>query len=131
MRHNDLHLLPRFSDGLTFLYIDRVRVEQDSGAIVLVDDSGRTPVPIAALAVLMLGPGSSVTHAAMVACADSGCSVLFCGDFDGLQLILFGGKIRESLSGGSRTPVNHIGEACGEDAPLGALVEAGKLPGDG
>jgi CRISP-associated protein Cas1 len=80
MRPNDLHLLPRFSDGLTFLYVDRVRVEQDSGAIVLVDDSGRTPVPVAALAVLMLGPGSSVTHAAMVACADSGCSVLFCGD---------------------------------------------------
>jgi hypothetical protein len=33
-------------------------------------------------------------------------------------------------SGGS-APVKHIGEACGEDAPVGALVETGKLPGDG
>ncbi len=28
----------------------------------------------------MLGPGTTITHAAMVACADNGCSVLFCGE---------------------------------------------------
>jgi CRISPR-associated protein Cas2 len=52
-------------------------------------------------------------------------------DFDGLQLISFGDKIHEPLPGGSRTPVNHIGEACGGDAPSGAPVETGKLSGDG
>jgi CRISPR-associated protein Cas1 len=80
MRLHDLHLLPRFADGLTFLYVERVRVEQDASAIVLVDKSGRVPVPVASLSVLMLGPGCVVTHAAMLACADNGCSVTFCGE---------------------------------------------------
>lgn len=80
MRTADLQLLPRFTDGLTFLYVERVRIEQDSQAITLVDVRGRVPVPVAALATLMLGPGTTITHAAMVACADNGCSVLFCGE---------------------------------------------------
>jgi CRISP-associated protein Cas1 len=80
MRLNDLQLLPRFSDGLTFLYVERVRIEQDRHAILLIDASGRVPVPVAALAVLMLGPGVSITHAAILACADNGCCVVFCGE---------------------------------------------------
>jgi CRISPR-associated protein Cas1 len=80
VRVTDLQLLPRFADGLTFLYAEHVRVEQEQHAIVLVDAGGRIPVPVAALAVLMLGPGTSMTHAAVVACADNGCSVVFCGE---------------------------------------------------
>jgi CRISPR-associated protein Cas1 len=80
MRIRDLQILPRISDGLTFLYVEHVRIEQDQSAIVLCDKSSRTPVPIAALSTLMLGPGTSVTHAAMVVCADNGCSVVFCGE---------------------------------------------------
>ena len=80
MRTADLQLLPRFSDGLTFLYVEHVRVEQDTHSISLVDVRGRVPVPTAALATLMLGPGTTITHAAMSACADNGCSVLFCGE---------------------------------------------------
>jgi CRISP-associated protein Cas1 len=80
MRITDLHALPRFADGLTFLYVERARVEQDLHSIRLVNDDGSTPVPVAALAVLMLGPGCSITHAAVTACADSGCSILWCGE---------------------------------------------------
>jgi CRISP-associated protein Cas1 len=80
VRISDLTLLPRFADGLTFLYAEHVRVDQDGLAICLRDKSGEVPVPVAALSVLMLGPGTSITHAAMVACADNGCSVLFCGE---------------------------------------------------
>jgi CRISPR-associated protein Cas1 len=80
MRITDLQYLPRFADGLTFLYAEHARIEQDDAAIVVVDASGRVPVPVAALAVLMLGPGISITHAAVLACADAGCSVIFCGE---------------------------------------------------
>jgi len=76
----DLQLLPRFTDGLTFLYVEHARIEQEQHAIVVVDARGRVPVPVAGLAVLMLGPGTSITHAAVLACADNGCSVLFCGE---------------------------------------------------
>jgi CRISP-associated protein Cas1 len=98
MRLNDLTLLPRFSDGLTFLYVERARIEQAQSAIVLIDDTGRVPVPVAALAVLLLGPGTSVTHAAMVACADNGCSVLFCGE-GGVRLYASGlGETRRAVN---------------------------------
>ena len=76
----DLHVLPRFRDGLSFLYVDRVRIEQDQHAILLWDDRGRVAVPVASLSVLMLGPGSTITHAAMLALADNGCSVVWCGE---------------------------------------------------
>ncbi len=76
----DLHVLPRFRDGLSFLYVDRVRIEQDQHAILLWDERGRVAVPVAALSVLMLGPGSIITHAAMLALADNGCSVVWCGE---------------------------------------------------
>jgi CRISPR-associated protein Cas1 len=80
VRVNDLHLLPRFADGLTFLYVEKARVGQEKGALVLTDDSGKISVPVAALGVLMLGPGTSITHAAVTTCADSGCSIVFCGE---------------------------------------------------
>lgn len=76
----DLTHLPRFSDGWTFLYTEHVRVERSDYAIELVDKAGRTPVPVAALSVLLLGPGTRVTHAAIAALADSGCSVVWCGE---------------------------------------------------
>jgi CRISPR-associated protein Cas1 len=99
MRGNtDLSALPRFSDGLTFLYVEHAKVEQEQHAIVLVDARGRVPVPVAALAVLMLGPGTSMTHAAMVACADNGCSVAFCGE-GGVRLYAAGlGETRRAAN---------------------------------
>jgi CRISPR-associated protein Cas1 len=77
---HDLQDLPRFSDGWTFLYVDKVRIERDALAIALVDESGTVPVPAASLSALILGPGTTVTHAAMLALAESGCSVIWSGE---------------------------------------------------
>lgn len=74
---------------MTFLYVEHARVEQASGAIVLMDASGKTFVPVAALSTLLLGPGTSVTHAAMLAIADCGGSVVFCGG-DGVRFYASG-----------------------------------------
>jgi CRISPR-associated protein Cas1 len=80
MARSDLQALPRFEHGWTFLYTERVRVERDAHAIMLLDRTGRTPVPAAALSVLLLGPGTAITHAAVIALADSGCSIVWCGE---------------------------------------------------
>jgi CRISPR-associated protein Cas1 len=56
---HDLHELPRVRDGWTFLYADKVRIERCDAAIELVDEKGRVQVPVAALSVLLLGPGAS------------------------------------------------------------------------
>lgn len=74
------HALPRVDDGWTFLYVERARVEQEGHAIVLLDEHGRVPVPVASLSAVMLGPGTAVTHAAMVALAENGCSAVWVGE---------------------------------------------------
>lgn len=79
----DLSQLPRVADGWTFLYTERVRVERADYAIELRDKSGRIPVPVASLSSLMLGPGSVITHAAVLALAEAGCSIVWCGEQGG------------------------------------------------
>ena len=76
----DLHELSRLEDSLSYLYIDRAIVERDENSIVIIRENERIPVPVSALTVLMLGPGTNLTHAAMRVLADSGCLVIWCGE---------------------------------------------------
>ena len=76
----DLHLLPKVRDSLSYLYVEHCRIDQDAKAIAIHDASGKTPVPCAALTTLMLGPGTSVTHAAIRTLAENGCLVLWAGE---------------------------------------------------
>ena len=78
--NRDLHDLPKLRDGLSYLYVEHCIVEQEGLSVSLIDKEGRAPVNAAALAVLMLGPGTSVSHAAVRALADNGCSVIWCGE---------------------------------------------------
>lgn len=75
-----LQELPRFDRGWTFLWAQHVRVEREEHGIALLDERGLVPVPCSVLTVLMLGPGSVVTHGAMEVLAGNGCSVLWCGE---------------------------------------------------
>ncbi|MGA7121744.1 MAG: type I-E CRISPR-associated endonuclease Cas1e [Polyangiaceae bacterium] len=77
---SDLSQLPRVADGWTFLYTEKVRIERADYAIELRDKTGRIAVPVAALSSLMLGPGSTITHAAVLALAEGGCSIVWCGE---------------------------------------------------
>jgi len=77
---DDLHQLPKFRDALSFLYVEHVRIEQEQKSIALYDADGKTPVPAAGLSVLMLGPGTNITHAAIRALADNNCLVIWCGE---------------------------------------------------
>ncbi len=93
----DLHELPKLRDGLSYLYTEHCRVEQDELSIELVDKEGRTPVPCASLGVLMLGPGTTVTHAAITALAENGCSVVWVGE-EGVRFYASGlGETRKAL----------------------------------
>jgi CRISPR-associated protein Cas1 len=77
---DDLHELPKFRDALSFLYLEHVRIEQEEKSIACYDLEGKTPIPAAALSVLMLGPGTNITHAAIRALADNNCLVIWCGE---------------------------------------------------
>lgn len=77
---DDLRQLPKFRDSLSYLYVEHCRVDREQSAIALFDQQGETHVPAASLAVLMLGPGTRITHAAMHVLAESNCLALWCGE---------------------------------------------------
>lgn len=79
-RIKDLHLLPKFRDSLSFLYIEHAVIDRHENAIAIHGAEGMTPVPAASLAVLMLGPGTKVTHGAITVLADNNCMVVWCGE---------------------------------------------------
>lgn len=92
----DLHLLPKIRDSWSYLYVEHARIDQEEKAIALVDAGGTTPVPCAALTLLMLGPGTSITHAAIRALADNGCLVAWTGE-EGVRFYAQGlGETRSS-----------------------------------
>ena len=76
----DLHLLPKVRDSWSYLYVEHARIEQEQQAIAVYDKEGMVPVPCASLTLLMLGPGTSITHAAVKALAENGCLVIWCGE---------------------------------------------------
>jgi CRISPR-associated protein Cas1 len=77
----NLRALPKLRDSLSYLYLEHGRLEQKYKAVDFVDKTGGvTPIPAASLSVLLLGPGTTVTHAAVRSLADNGCLVIWAGE---------------------------------------------------
>lgn len=76
----NLHSLPQFSDRMSWLYLEYGRVEKSDNGLVFVDKRGETPLPVAALATLLLGPGTVITHRAAVAAAQMNCLLTWVGE---------------------------------------------------
>jgi len=92
----DLHELPKLRDSLSYLYVEHAVIDRDQHAIELIRKEGRTHAPAAALSLLLLGPGTSITHAAIKLLAENGCTVLWTGE-DGMRLYAQGlGETRKA-----------------------------------
>lgn len=76
----DLHILPKVRDGWSHLYVEHCRIDREDKAVALHDARGKVAVPVANLALLMLGPGVSITHAAVLTLAENGCLTAWCGE---------------------------------------------------
>ena len=76
----DLRALPKLRDSIPYLYLERGRLTQDKNGVTFENKLGRYAVPVANLCVLLLGPGTSVTHRAVVTAGKSGCSLLWVGE---------------------------------------------------
>ncbi len=76
----NLQELPKFRDGLSYLYLEHGCIEQQDQAVAYYSQEGVVAIPAAALGVLMLGPGTSITHAAIRQLANNGCSVFWVGE---------------------------------------------------
>jgi CRISPR-associated protein Cas1 len=80
----NLHELPRLRDSLSYHYIEHAIVDRKQNAIEYIQEDGRTLVPIASISLIMLGPGTSLSHAAMKVLMENGCSILWVGE-DGIR----------------------------------------------
>ena len=61
----DLRILPKLRDSLSYLYIERAVLQRYRYSVEAVDERGKTAIPIASLSLLLLGPGTSITHEAI------------------------------------------------------------------
>ena len=76
----DLHSLPKLRDSLSYAYAERAVVQRYRNAVELVDENGKVALPVASLSLLLLGPGTSITHEAVKLLAQNGCSIVWAGE---------------------------------------------------
>lgn len=67
-------------DRISFLYVERATVNRDGNALTITDQRGVAHVPATQLAVLLLGPGTRITYAAMALLGDAGTSTVWVGE---------------------------------------------------
>lgn len=76
----DLQALPQLRDRMTFLYLERCQINRQDSAITVIDEEGIVLIPAAAISVLLLGPGTTVTHRAMELIGDAGVCIIWVGE---------------------------------------------------
>lgn len=79
-RSINLRSLPKLRDGLSYLYVERGRIERDDASVAWYGPDGAVAIPVAGLAALFLGPGMTITHAAMIVLGDNGVTVAWVGE---------------------------------------------------
>lgn len=76
----DLHTLPTIKERMSFLYVEHCVVSRQDSAITITDSRGTACIPAASLGVLMLGPGTRITHRAMELIGDAGTTTIWVGE---------------------------------------------------
>ena len=80
MQKPDIQALPRIRDRMSFLYLEHCVLNRHDGAITVTDSRGVVHVPAAAISVLMLGPGTTISHRAMELAGAAGISMVWVGE---------------------------------------------------
>jgi CRISPR-associated protein Cas1 len=86
----DLHALPRLSDRWSHLYLEHGRLQKTNEGLGFIDpQGGMTAVPLDQFAVILLGPGTTLTHAAARMLSDNNTLVCWSGE-QGVRLYAYG-----------------------------------------
>lgn len=72
--------MPRISDRVTFLYVEHAKINRIDGAITVAESRGIVRIPAAMLGILLLGPGTNISHRAMELLGESGTSIAWVGE---------------------------------------------------
>ena len=89
MSSTNLRTLSRYSDSLSYAYLEHAVIEQEQHSIAAFTSDGRISLPAANLSCLLLGPGTRITHAAIKVLAECGALVAWTGH-DGLRFYASG-----------------------------------------
>lgn len=74
--------LPRIKDRMTFIYLEHCRIHRDDGAITIKDKEGIVYIPSNAISILLLGPGTTITHDAIQLVGNSGITLIWVGEHE-------------------------------------------------
>lgn len=91
----ELSELVRVEDRISFVYFEHCIISRSDNAITVRDDKGTIHVPAASLGVLLLGPGTDITHQALMVIGDNGATVIWVGE-RGVRMYAFGRPLTHS-----------------------------------
>lgn len=92
---SDIIELSRIEDRASFAYFERCGINRADNAITVESAAGTVYVPAASLSVLMLGPGTTISHRAMEMIGDNGVTVIWVGE-RGVRMYAFGKPLTHS-----------------------------------
>ena len=75
-----LQELPQIKERISFLYLERCLINRQDSAISISDERGTMNVPAASLSIIILGPGTNITHRAMELAGDVGTGIIWTGE---------------------------------------------------
>ncbi len=75
----DYREFPKVRDSLSYVYFEYGKLVKSKNGVEFVDKLGKSVVPVANLSVIMLGPGTSITHRAVQEITNYGCLLIWSG----------------------------------------------------
>lgn len=82
--------LPQLKERFPFIFLEKGRLEVDDHSVLWIDSDGSfVRIPIATISTLILGVGTTITHAAIRSCAKANCTICWVGD-DSLIFYAYG-----------------------------------------
>lgn len=79
-KKTSLKELPKISDRVSFIYVEHAKINRVDSAITVSDSNGTVRIPAAMLGVLLLGPGTDISHRAVELIGDTGTSIVWIGE---------------------------------------------------
>lgn len=81
MRPRDYYVLPKFADRWSHLYLEHGRLDKKDNSLAFYREDGVVHVPIDQLGLVMLGPGTTITHRAVQMLAENSCLLCWAGEY--------------------------------------------------
>lgn len=79
-KKTELTELPKISDRVSFIYVEHAKINRVDSAITVLDYRGTVSIPAAMVGVLLLGPGTEISHRAIELIADTGTCIIWAGE---------------------------------------------------